>query len=135
MLLPSFLLLLVVWPAYDYTTAQDIIDGNSILILGLVWQIIRIQLLSSIRYSEDCVPKEIRWSFQSTLFLRSMQASPFGRFVRNGDGKRCKSFPVLPRNKEAMFGLDSSQMRRLTLQKPKHCFHRKTEMTDTRVPC
>ncbi|CAB1100770.1 unnamed protein product [Ectocarpus sp. CCAP 1310/34] len=28
--------------------AKDIIDGNSILILGLVWQIIRIQLLSSI---------------------------------------------------------------------------------------
>lgn len=28
---------------------KDIIDGNSILILGLVWQIIRIQLLSSIR--------------------------------------------------------------------------------------
>ncbi|CAM9964616.1 unnamed protein product [Ascophyllum nodosum] len=28
--------------------AKDIIDGNSILILGLIWQIIRIQLLSSI---------------------------------------------------------------------------------------
>ncbi|CAM9905174.1 unnamed protein product, partial [Choristocarpus tenellus] len=28
--------------------AKDIIDGNAILILGLIWQIIRIQLLSSI---------------------------------------------------------------------------------------
>lgn len=34
--------------------AKDIIDGNSILILGLIWQIIRIQLLSSIRYVYEC---------------------------------------------------------------------------------
>ncbi len=30
--------------------AKDIIDGNPILILGIIWQIIRIQLLASIRY-------------------------------------------------------------------------------------
>ncbi len=29
--------------------AKDIIDGNPILILGIIWQIIRIQLLASIR--------------------------------------------------------------------------------------
>jgi len=32
--------------------AQDIIEGNPILILGLIWQIIRIQLLSSISLTE-----------------------------------------------------------------------------------
>ncbi|CAM9433997.1 unnamed protein product, partial [Sphacelaria rigidula] len=86
--------------------AKDIIDGNSILILGLIWQIIRIQLLSSISLTSCpelvCLLEEgeeldgllslqpeailLRWfNYHLEKSGSSVRVNNFGSDLRNGE--------------------------------------------------